>query len=248
MIELVDLSIRFSAGTVQETTALDQVSLRIGKGEFLVQVGSNGSGKSTLLNALAGTVPADEGKILFHHQDVTNLQEYQRSKWIARVFQNPLAGTAPDLSVMDNFRLASLRTKRKGLKLGINRKFREDVKERIGMLRLGLEDKTDMMMGRLSGGQRQALTLLMAVMDEAGILLMDEPAAALDPKTALLIMNLAERIIHDYQLTAILVTHQLKDAIRYGNRMIQLQEGHIIRDLAEAEKQSLSVPDLYQWF
>jgi len=248
MILLKQLSKTFSAGTVNETKAVQQISLSIPAGDFVVIVGSNGSGKSTLLNIIAGTVTADEGEIFFNDQPVGHLQEHQRSKWIARVFQNPLAGTAPDLTVIDNFRLAALRTKRKTLKTGTDKKFRELVKERISMLSLGLENKTEQLMGSLSGGQRQALTLIMAVMDEAAILLMDEPTAALDPRTSELLMQQAAKVIAGFNLTTVLVTHQLRDAHAYGNRIIQMQEGKIARDLDAAMKKKLALNEIFTWF
>jgi putative tryptophan/tyrosine transport system ATP-binding protein len=248
MILLKQLSKTFSSGTVNETKAVQDISLSIPAGDFVVIVGSNGSGKSTLLNILAGTVIADQGEIFFNDRSVSHLKEHQRSKWIARVFQNPLAGTAPDLTVIDNFRLAALRTRRKTLKTGTDKKFREHVKERISMLSLGLENKTEQLMGSLSGGQRQALTLIMAVMDDATILLMDEPTAALDPKTSELLMQQAAKIIAGFNLTTILVTHQLRDAHAYGNRIIQMQEGKIIRDLDAEMKKKLHLNEIFTWF
>jgi putative ABC transport system ATP-binding protein len=248
MIRIEGILKVFSKGSVSETTALDNVSLLFDRGEFVVIVGANGSGKSTLLNCIAGNVLPDAGKIIFDEKEVTSLKDYQRSLWLSRMFQNPYQGTASGLSVLDNFRLAALRTGKKKLKTGISKKFREEVKDKISLLKLGLENKVDENMENLSGGQRQALTLIMAVMDESKILLMDEPAAALDPRTASLIMEKASEIITRFNLTAILVTHNMKDAHHYGTRIIQMEEGKIKRDLRNEKKQQLSLNELYGWF
>ena len=248
MIELRNISKAFNAGSAAEIRALQDINITIHHKEFVVVVGSNGSGKSTLLNIIAGNQKPDSGIILFEKKELNNLREHQRSKWIARIFQNPLMGTAPDLTILENFRLASLRTKSKTLTIGTKKKFRETVRERISILNLNLENKVDQPMGTLSGGQRQALTLIMAVMDDAKILLMDEPAAALDPKTSETLMTLAKKIITDFGLMAILVTHQMKDAIKYGNRIIQMAEGTIKKDLTGDEKMKLQLQDIYSWF
>lgn len=228
--------------------ALNGINLEIDAGEFVVLVGSNGSGKSTLLNLLSGNILPDEGQINIEGIDVSGMADYKRSKWIARVFQNPLSGTASELTVIENFRLASIRTSPKSLKLGITKKFESQVKEKISGLRLGLEDKTDQPMGSLSGGQRQALTLLMAVMDDTKLLLMDEPVSALDPGTASLVMRLASDLISEHKLTAIMVTHSLRDAHQYGNRIIQLAEGTVKRNITGSEKKSIAIEQLYSWF
>ena len=248
MIELKHISKTFNQGTANELIALKDLSLKIEPSQFVLMIGSNGSGKSTLLNVLAGNVPVNEGKILIDGNDITQLKEHQRSKWIARIFQNPLMGTAPDLSILENFRLAALRTQSKKLITGTTEMFRRQTRDKISLLNLGLENKIDQQMGTLSGGQRQALTLLMAVMDEPKILLMDEPAAALDPKTSGVLMLLAEKIIREFNLTALLVTHQLKDVLSFGNRVIMMHEGSILKDLNKAEKSTLQVNDIYSWF
>lgn len=248
MIQLQQVSKTFNTGQINEIKALSEVSLEIQKQDFLVVVGANGSGKSTLLNAIAGTFKVDTGKIFIAEKEVTRLADYQRSKWIARIFQNPLLGTGPDLSVLDNFRLAALRTKRKGFRLGVNTKFKKEVKEKIALLEMGLENKLEQKMGTLSGGQRQALTLIMAIMDEAKILLLDEPTAALDPKSAKNLMYRANQIIQEFQLTALLVTHHLPDAHQYGNRIIQMNGGKIVKDLAQNQKQKLSLDEIFHWF
>ena len=248
MIELKHISKTFNQGTANELIALNDLSLKIESSQFVLMIGSNGSGKSTLLNVLAGNVPVNEGKILIDGNDITQIKEHQRSKWIARIFQNPLMGTAHDLSILENFRLAALRTQSKKLITGTTEMFRRQTRDKISLLNLGLENKIDQQMGTLSGGQRQALTLLMAVMDEPKILLMDEPASALDPKTSGVLMLLAEKIIREFNLTALLVTHQLKDVLSFGNRVIMMHEGSILKDLNKAEKSTLQVNDIYSWF
>lgn len=248
MISLEDISKIYHDGQDNEVAALQQIRLYIRKGEYVVLIGANGSGKTTLLNMIAGTGKVSSGKVIFDGVDVTRFPEYKRSKWIARVFQNPYTGTSSELSILDNFRLAALRTKRKKLIIGIDSAFRKRVRDMISKLDMGLENKTDQLMGSLSGGQRQALTLLMSVMDDASILLMDEPTAALDPKSASQILRLANQIILEYKLTAILITHNLKEAQQNGNRLIQFQEGRIRRDIPEKEKSEISLTDMLPWF
>jgi putative ABC transport system ATP-binding protein len=248
MIELKNISKTFNAGKPNEVKALEKLSLEIKEGEFVVIVGSNGSGKTTLLNLVAGTILSDTGSISIAGNNATKLADYQRSKWIARIFQNPLSGTAADLSILDNFRLAALRTKNKGLTIGKNESFKKLVREKIAILGMGLEDKTEQPIGTLSGGQRQALTLLMSVMDECKILLLDEPTAALDPRSAENVMRTADALIKQYSLTAILVTHNLKDAANYGSRIIQMGEGEILKDIAAKEKAKLKQAELFEWF
>ena len=248
MIEMQHIHKTFNSGKANEVKALNDISLTIDEKQFLVIVGSNGSGKTTLLNIIAGAETCSDGKILINDIDVTSLPEYKRSKWIARVFQNPLSGTAPDLSITDNFRLAALRTQTKKLSIGINTQFKNKVKEKIALLKMGLENKIEQPMGTLSGGQRQALTLLMSVMDETKILLLDEPTAALDPRSANIILQTADWLIKEYQLTAILITHNLKEAHLYGNRLIQMSEGIILKDLNAEQKNNLLLNDLFGWF
>jgi putative ABC transport system ATP-binding protein len=248
MIEISGLGKLFNRGKANEVHALENVDLSVADGEFLVIVGANGSGKTSLLNCISGTIFPSSGTINIAGNEVTNLPDYQRSKWIARVFQNPLSGTAPDLSILDNFRLASLRTSSHGLRIGINEAFRSKVKEKISLLNMGLENKIDQPMGTLSGGQRQALTLLMSVMDEATILLLDEPTAALDPRSAEIVMKTADQLIRNYGLTAILITHNLKEAFTYGTMIIQMAEGKIVKHLSPESKLALQQPELYEWF
>ncbi|HEY2722554.1 MAG TPA: ATP-binding cassette domain-containing protein [Chitinophagaceae bacterium] len=233
---------------MNEVTALRNISLHVQKGEYVVVIGANGSGKTTLLNILSGAERASSGKVIIDDKNVTGLAEFRRSKWIARVFQNPYTGTASDLSILDNFRLAALRTRRKKLSIGVNAAFRNKVRDMVAKLNMGLENKIDQLMGSLSGGQRQALTLLMSVMDEPNILLLDEPTAALDPKSSALILELADRLINEFHLTVLCVTHNLKDAQQYGTRLVQFHEANLVRDLNSEQKSKISLQDMFRWF
>lgn len=248
MIALNSVHKTFNKGKASAVTAINNVSLNVTSGEFVVVVGSNGSGKTTLLNLVAGSLFTDAGSVHIDGNDVTRMADHQRSKWVARVFQNPLSGTAPDLSIIDNFRLAAIRTKRKGLSVGVNAGFMDKVKGHIATLGMGLENKLEQPMGTLSGGQRQALTLLMSVMDSCKVLLLDEPTAALDPRSAETVMRTADQLIRDFNLTSILITHNLKDAYQYGTRLIQMNEGAIVRDVSAEEKKTLTQNDLFSWF
>jgi len=248
MIRIENVSKVFNAGNVNEVSALKNVSLQIEAGSFVVIVGSNGSGKSTLLNLILGSFFATSGKIFINENNITQLPGHERSKWISMVFQNPANGTAPDLSILENFRLAALRSSNKTMKIGIDNDFVELVREKIKKLDMGLEDKLNQPMGSLSGGQRQALTLLMGVMDKTDVLLMDEPTAALDPKSAQKIMELAKEINATLGITIVLITHSLKDALHYGNRLLMFKSGTIAKDVNEAEKQKLTLNEMYDWF
>jgi len=248
MIAINDVHKVFNKGKANQVNAVNGITLNITEGEFLVIVGSNGSGKTTLLNLVAGSVFPDVGSISIDENNVSKLPDYRRSQWIARVFQNPVSGTASDLSILDNFRLAAIRTKAKGLSIGVNDKFKQQVKEKIATLGMGLENKVEQSMGTLSGGQRQALTLLMSVMDSCKVLLLDEPTAALDPRSAEVVMRTADKLIADFKLTAILITHNLKDAYNYGTRIIQMSEGLVLRDLNNKQKSDLKQNDLFDWF
>lgn len=248
MITLQHISKTYYKGQSNEVKALQPLSLEINQGDFVIIVGANGSGKTTLLNLISGEISPSEGKILIHQQEIQTLPDDKRSKWIAKVFQNPLSGTAADLTVIENFRLAALRAQSKKLKMGIDAAFIQRVKNEIATLGMGLEDKIYQKMGSLSGGQRQALTLLMCKMDELSILLLDEPTAALDPRSANKILQIAKQMNETKQLTTLLVTHNLKDAFEYGNRLIQMEDGKIRRDLTTYEKQNITQNEIFTWF
>jgi putative ABC transport system ATP-binding protein len=248
MIDIKALHKVYNRGKANQVDAVNSIDLIIPEGEFLVIVGSNGSGKSTLLNLIAGSVLPTSGAISINGDDVTRLPDYNRSQWIARVFQNPMSGTASELSILDNFRLAAIRTGVKGLKIGINDDFKQKVRTTTAALGMGLENKVEQPMGTLSGGQRQALTLLMCVMDSCKVLLLDEPTAALDPRSAEVVMRTAEKLTNDFKLTTILITHNLKDAFIYGSRIIQLAEGKIIKDIKKDEEPLLKQAELFDWF
>jgi putative ABC transport system ATP-binding protein len=247
-IQFTNISKTFNHGKPTQVDAVKDISLDIKSGEFVVIVGSNGSGKTTLLNLISGSISPTSGSISIDNSDVTKFADYDRSKWIARVFQNPLSGTASELSILDNFRLAAIRTRPKGLTIGINKAFKAAVRDKVTTLGMGLENKIEQPMGTLSGGQRQALTLLMSVMDECKVLLLDEPTAALDPRSAEVVMKTAAQLSTEFKLTTILVTHNLKDAFGYGNRIIQMAEGRIIKDHDSAAKTRLTQNDLFDWF
>lgn len=247
MVKLDSISKYYSSGE-ERFAALDDVNLQLDEGDFTVIVGANGAGKSTLLHILSGHVFPDKGRVFLNGDDVTSLPEHRRSPWVARVFQNPLMGTSPGLTVLENFRLASLRTGSRTLRIGMNSSFRKAAAERIAELGMGLEKKLDQPMGTLSGGQRQALTILMGVMDDLSLLLLDEPTAALDPKSAGTVMQVTQQLIDKHKLTSVLITHDMKEAHRFGNRIIQLEAGKVIRDIRGEERLRLSVPDLMNWF
>ena len=248
MIHIKNISKIYNKGNEDEVSALKDVSIEIPQGEFVVIIGTNGSGKSTMLNLLLGTQTPTQGNILINNNDITALPEYKRSKWISMVFQNPAHGTAPELSILENFRLASLRAGKKKLSIGINDDFRKTVEEKVASLRMGLEKKLEQPMGSLSGGQRQALTLLMGVMDKTDILLMDEPTAALDPKSSQVVMQLADKINKELGITIVLVTHSMKDALQYGNRLLMFHGGGIMRDLSSTDKSQLQLSQVQEWF
>jgi putative ABC transport system ATP-binding protein len=248
MIHIKNISKIYNKGNEDEVSALKDVSIEIPQGEFVVIIGTNGSGKSTMLNLLLGTQTATQGNIIINNNDITALPEYKRSKWISMVFQNPAHGTAPELSILENFRLASLRAGKKKLSIGINDDFRKTVEEKVASLGMGLEKKLEQPMGSLSGGQRQALTLLMGVMDKTDILLMDEPTAALDPKSSQVVMQLADKINKELGITIVLVTHSMKDALHFGNRLLMFHGGTILRDLNGIDKSQLQLSNLQEWF
>ena len=248
MLDIQNISKTFNPGTVNEKTALNGLSLHLNEGDFVTVIGGNGAGKSTMLNAVAGVWPVDSGKILIDGVDVTRLSEYQRASYIGRVFQDPMTGTAATMQIEENLALAARRGKRRTLHVGITRQERETYRELLKTLDLGLEDRLTAKVGLLSGGQRQALTLLMATMSSPKLLLLDEHTAALDPKTALKVLTLSARIVEEQKLTTLMITHNMKDAIKYGNRLIMMHEGRIIYDVSGEEKKKLKVTDLLAKF
>ncbi len=248
MLKIEHLFKTFNAGTVNEKKALSDLNLHLKEGEFLTVIGGNGAGKSTLLNAVAGTYPVDGGRILIGGKDVTNLPEHKRAAFIGRVFQDPMMGTAPSMQIDENLALAARRGERRGLKWGISREEKERFHERLKELGLGLEDRMSTKVGLLSGGQRQALTLLMAALKRPELLLLDEHTAALDPATAAKVLEISDRIVTENGLTCMMITHNMKDAIKHGNRLIMMNEGRIILDIAGEEKQKLTKRELLDRF
>jgi len=234
----------FNLRTINEKVALHDVSFTLKEGDFVTLIGGNGSGKSTLLNCVAGVYNVDNGSIQIDGVDVTNLCEYKRAALLGRVFQDPIMGTAANMGIEENLALAYRRGQRRGLSWGINNKEREYYKELLSTLELGLEDRLSTKVGLLSGGQRQALTLLMATLKRPKVLLLDEHTAALDPKTAQKVLELSDRIILEQNLTTLMVTHNMKDAIKHGNRLMMMYEGKIILDIKGEEKKKLTVEDL----
>ena len=248
MLEIQNVSKTFNAGTVNQKTALNGLNLKLNEGDFVTVIGGNGAGKSTMLNAVAGVWPVDEGKIIIDGVDVTRLSEHQRAAYIGRVFQDPMTGTAATMQIEENLALAARRGKPRTLRIGITKAEREQYRELLKTLDLGLEDRLTARVGLLSGGQRQALTLLMATMNKPKLLLLDEHTAALDPKTAAKVLELSDRIVAENGLTTMMVTHNMKDAIAHGNRLIMMDAGRVVLDIAGREKQRLTVPDLLALF
>lgn len=248
MLELNNVCKTFNAGTINEKVALRGVNLKLEEGDFVTVIGGNGAGKSTMLNAIAGVWPVDDGSIIIDGINVTGLPDFKRAKLIGRVFQDPMTGTAATMQIEENLALANRRGLRRGLKWGVTSKEREEFVERLKVLNLGLEDRLTAKVGLLSGGQRQALTLLMAALQKPKILLLDEHTAALDPKTAEKVLEATETIIASQHLTALMVTHNMKDAIIHGNRLIMMNEGHVVLDIKGEEKKHLTVEDLLHQF
>ena len=248
MLEIKEIWKTFNAGTVNEKQALRGVSLTLNDGDFCTVIGGNGAGKSTMLNAVAGTFPVDAGTISIGGTDVTHLPEFKRAKFIGRVFQDPMMGTAPTMQIIENLALAARRGQNRGLKWGITKAEKEQYQEMLRKLDLGLEDRLTSKVGLLSGGQRQALTLLMASLQKPKLLLLDEHTAALDPKTAAKVLELSDRIVAENHLTTMMVTHNMKDAIAHGNRLIMMYDGRIVIDVSGEEKKKLTVPQLLELF
>ncbi len=248
MLEIKGISKTFNVGTVNEKQALVRLDLTLRDGDFCTVIGGNGAGKSTMLNAIAGVWPVDEGQILIDGRDVTKLPEHKRAAFLGRVFQDPMDGTAASMGIEENLALALRRGSRRTLKPGIRSQERKMYRELLAQLGLGLETRLTSKVGLLSGGQRQALTLLMATLEKPKLLLLDEHTAALDPKTAWKVLELTEKIVSEQNLTALMVTHNMKDAIAIGNRLIMMHEGRIIYDVSGEEKKGLTVGDLLRKF
>lgn len=248
MLSVTGVSKTFFPGTANERRALNDLTLTLGEGDFVTVIGSNGAGKSTLLNAVSGKLPVDTGAIDIDGVRVNRLPDHKRAKYIGRVFQDPLAGTAPNLTIEENLSLALLRGERRGLGRGLSRKRRGQFGEQLAMLELGLENRLTAKVGLLSGGQRQALSLLMAGFTQPRIMLLDEHTAALDPQRAELVTSITERIVREGGLTTLMVTHNMEQAIRLGNRLIMMHEGRIVYEADDATKSKLTVQDLLREF
>lgn len=248
MLQIKEISKTFNPGTVNEKKALRSLSLTLADGDFVTVIGGNGAGKSTLLNAIAGTWFVDEGKILLDDKDVTGLPEYKRAKFLGRVFQDPMNGTAATMEIEENLALAFRRGDKRTLRIGITQAERKMYREVLARLGLGLENRMTSKVGLLSGGQRQALTLLMATLKKPKVLLLDEHTAALDPKTAAKVLDTTEAIVNENHLTTLMITHNMRDAIQIGNRLIMMNNGQIIYDVAGEEKRKLTVEDLLRKF
>ncbi|HBF14409.1 MAG TPA: ABC transporter ATP-binding protein [Clostridiales bacterium] len=248
MLELCGVEKVFHAGTVNERVALAGVDLRLNDGDFVTVIGGNGAGKSTLLNAVAGTFPIDRGQILIDGKDITRLPEHARARFLGRVFQDPMMGTAPTMQIVENLALAARRGKRRTLRWGISKGEQERYRALLSDLGLGLEDRMTTRVGLLSGGQRQALTLLMATLERPRLLLLDEHTAALDPKTAANVLALTDRLVAEQGLTTLMITHNMRDALSHGNRLIMMDGGKIVLDASGEEKNSLTVEELLERF
>lgn len=248
MLELRNIYKTFNPGTQNEKRALNGLNLVLEDGDFVTVIGGNGAGKSTMLNAIAGVWPIDQGQILIDGKDVTKLQEHKRAQYLGRVFQDPMTGTAATMEIQENLALAKRRGQRRTLLPGITRKEIKEYKEYLKILGLGLENRMTAKVGLLSGGQRQALTLLMASLQKPKLLLLDEHTAALDPKTAAKVLATTQEIVERNHLTTLMITHNMKDAIAYGNRLIMMMDGHVILDIRGEEKKKLTVEDLLHKF
>ena len=248
MLKITDLQKTFNPGTVNAKTALDGLDLHLKDGDFVTVIGGNGAGKSTLLNAIAGVWKPDFGTIEIDGVDVTNMPEHKRAQFLGRVFQDPMKGTAPDMEIAENLAIAARRGTKRKFVWGVRKAEREKYKKLLADLELGLEDRLSAKVGLLSGGQRQAVTLLMASLNKPKLLLLDEHTAALDPKTAAKVLELTDKIVTENHLTTLMITHNMKDAITHGNRLIMMHEGRIIIDVEGEEKQMLTVEDLLALF
>lgn len=244
MIELQNIVVKFNRNTVDQVDALSEINFRIHPREFVTVIGTNGSGKSTLLNAIAGNVIPDQGKIFVNGKDVTSNKDFQRARYISRVFQNPFAGTAADMTLAENLLMAYFRGKSRFPKISLTKKLKDSFREKLSSLEMQLEDRIDQVVGTLSGGQRQAVTLLMAVMNPPQVLLLDEHTAALDPKTATQVVRLTQRFVAGNCLTTLMVTHSMQQALELGTRTIMMHHGRIIDEMNAEEKKTLTVEEL----
>jgi putative ABC transport system ATP-binding protein len=248
MLKISDLSVTFNPGDINEVQALKHVTLELPAGEFMAVIGSNGAGKSTLLNAVAGVFPASRGEIAIDGQNVSDWPEYKRAKLVGRVFQNPLSGTAASMTIEQNLTLAAKRGNRRGLRLGVTARSRERFREALSHFGLGLENRLETRVSRLSGGQRQTLTLVMATLARPKVLLLDEPTAALDPATAFKIVQVTNKIVEETHLTTIMVTHNMRQALEMGTRTIMMHEGEVLFDFSGEERRNLTVARLLEMF
>ena len=248
MLEVSHITKIFNAGTVNEKVAINDLSITFKDGDFVTVIGGNGAGKSTLMNLIAGVYPIDSGSITLNGEEISRLPEFKRAKKLGRVFQDPMMGTAADMQIDENLALAYRRGQGRGLKWGVTKKEKDAFREQLARLGLGLEDRMTSKVGLLSGGQRQAITLLMATLQRPEMLLLDEHTAALDPVTAKKVLALSEELIGEYHLTTMMVTHNMKDAIRHGNRLIMMNAGQIIFDVSGEDKAKLTVDDLMREF
>ena len=248
MLKITNLQKTFNAGTINAKTALNGLNLHLNDGDFVTVIGGNGAGKSTMLNAIAGVWKPDYGTVEIDGVDVTNMPEHQRAKFLGRVFQDPMKGTSPDMEIAENLAIAARRGTKRKLIWGVRKAEREEYKKLLATLELGLEDRLSAKVGLLSGGQRQAVTLLMATLNRPKLLLLDEHTAALDPKTAAKVLELTDQIVNKYKLTTLMITHNMKDAIAHGNRLIMMHEGRVIVDVSGEEKKNLTVSQLLELF
>ncbi|MBQ0138645.1 MAG: ABC transporter ATP-binding protein [Kurthia sp.] len=248
MLKIENINKIFNEGTADEKIALQNIQLQLQPGDFVTIIGSNGAGKSTMMNMISGALTPDLGSVTIEQQDVTKMPEYKRSQFIGRVFQDPMAGTAPNMTIEENLAIAYSRNKKRGLRIGVNRKRKQFFKEALQYLGLGLEDRLTAKVGLLSGGERQALSLLMATFTKPSILLLDEHTAALDPSRAELITNLTRELVEKDQLTTLMITHDMQQAIDLGNRLIMMDKGQIILEVNTAEKANLTIEDLMHEF
>ena len=248
MLDLINIHKTFNPGTINEKVALNGVDLHLNDGDFVTVIGGNGAGKSTTLNAIAGVWPVDNGSVIIDGVNVTGLPEHKRAKYLGRVFQDPMTGPAGNMNIEENLALAARRGEHRTLRWGVSKKEKESIRELLKTLDLGLENRMTAKVGLLSGGQRQAITLLMATLKQPKLLLLDEHTAALDPKTAAKVLDITDKIINENHLTTIMITHNMKDAIKHGNKLVMFHEGKIIIEISGEEKKKLTVEDLLEMF